>query len=93
MKTILPSFLLALAACSTTREMRDAAPTPPPGPGEAKVVVYRTAVFGGADHYPVYDAVSPEPKLLGYTETGCYFEVRCAPGELVQAGVPLVGLT
>lgn len=78
MKTMLALLPLALAACSTTRFMRDAVPTPPPGPDEAKIVVYRTAQFGGADNYPVVDH---EGNLLGYTETGCYFEILRPPGK------------
>lgn len=80
MKLCLPPLLALLAACTLTDEMRDAAPTPPPGPDEAKVIVYRTAVFGGADNYPVYEVVGGEGRLLGYTETDCYFEIRRAPG-------------
>jgi len=60
--------------------MRDAKPMPPPGPNEAKVVVYRTAVLGGVDKFPVYEYVHEDGKLLGFTETGCYFEYRCVPG-------------
>jgi hypothetical protein len=61
--------------------MRDAAPTPPPGPTESKVVVYRTAPVGGFDNFPVWEYVNEDGKLLGFTETGCYFEVRCDPGK------------
>ncbi len=75
--TILP---LALAACSTTAYMRDAEPSPPPGDDEAKVIVFRTAAFGGAEHFPVYELVNDEGKLLGFTETDRYFEYRCPPG-------------
>jgi hypothetical protein len=68
---------LALAACTTTDYMRDAKPSPAPGPDQAKVVVYRTATFGGADNYPVYDDAG---NLLGFTETDCYFEILRPPG-------------
>lgn len=81
MKAMLSALLLALAACSTTSNMRDAQPTPPPGPDEAKVIVYRTAALGGADNFPVYKVEENDGKLLGFTETDCYFEVRCAPGK------------
>lgn len=87
MKLFLTPLLALLAACTLTGEMRDAAPSPPPGLGEAKVIVYRTATFGGADNYPVYEIVHDEGRLLGYTETDCYFEVRCAPGKHLFAAV------
>lgn len=78
MKILAVLLPLTLAACSTTNYMRDSEPTPPPGPDEAKVVVYRTAQFGGADNYPVVDA---DGNLLGFTETDCYFEIRRPPGK------------
>ena len=77
MKILCLLLPLALAACSTTNYMRDAQPTPPPGPDRAKVIVYRTAAFGGADNYPVYDDAG---NLLGFTETDCYFEILRPPG-------------
>lgn len=80
MKYALALLPLALAACETVSEMRDAQPTPPPESDEAKVIVYRTAHFGGAWHFPVYDDVGQGGKLLGFTETGCYFEYRTTPG-------------
>ena len=78
MKILVSLLPLALAACSTTRFMRDADPTPPPGPDEAKVVVYRTSQFGGADNFPVVDG---DGNLLGFTETDCFFEIRRPPGK------------
>ena len=77
MKTLCLLLPVALAACTTTDYMRDALPTPPPGPDRAKVIVYRTATFGGADNYPVYDDAG---NLLGFTETDCYFEILRPPG-------------
>lgn len=68
---------LALVACSTTSYMRDAQPTSPPCADQAKVIVYRTAAFGGADNYPVFDDAG---NLLGFTETDCYFEILRSPG-------------
>jgi hypothetical protein len=76
-KTVLALLPLTLAACTTTDFMRDARPTPPPGPDEAKVVVYRTSQFGGADNFSVVDG---DGTLLGFTETDCYFEIRRPPG-------------
>jgi hypothetical protein len=82
MKFILATLPLALAACSTTGYMRDATPTPPPGPDEAKVIVYRIAAFGGAENFPVYELRNgSDGKLLGFTETDRYFEYRCPPGK------------
>jgi hypothetical protein len=81
MKSLLPAVLLLLAACSTTSSMRDARPAASPGPDEAKIVVYRTAAFGGSAHFPVYEVVDGGGKLLGFTETDCYFEALTAPGK------------
>lgn len=82
MKNLLPVLTLALAAtgCSTTEYMRDARPTAPPGPGESKIIVYRTSAFGESAHFPVFEIDDEGGKLRGFTETDCYFEVRCAPG-------------
>src|SRR5688500_16034751 len=79
MRTTLPALLLALAACSTTDRMQDAQPTPAPGPDVAKVIVYRTSPFGEDAHFPIYAA--GEGRLLGFTQTDCYFEVTCPPGK------------
>jgi hypothetical protein len=57
--------------------MRDVDPSGPPGSNESKVIIYRTSAFGGAVTQPVYD----KEKLVGFTEKGNYFEVRCTPGE------------
>ena len=82
MKLVLMLLPVLLAACSTTGYMRDAQPTPPPGPDEAKVIVYRTATFGGAENFPVYELQDDhDGKLLGFTETDRYFEVHCTPGK------------
>jgi hypothetical protein len=82
MRTILAVLLLALVACSkTTSYMRDAQPTPPPGPNESKVIVYRSAKWGGGKHFPIYEYVDEDGKLLGFTETDCYFEFKCTPGK------------
>jgi hypothetical protein len=77
MKLLCLLLPLSLLACSTTGYMRDAQPLSPPCPDQAKVVVYRTAAFGGADNYPVYDDAG---NLLGFTETDCYFEILRPPG-------------
>jgi hypothetical protein len=82
------SLLLLLAGC-TSSYMRDAEPTGPPGPEEAKVIFYRTSLASSAVTFAVYD----DEKLLGFTEKGNYFEVRCAPGKhLFTSGyVPFAG--
>ena len=80
MKNLLPALMLALAACSTTGYMRDARPTAPPGPCESKIIVYRTSAFGESAHFPVFEIDDENGQLRGFTETDCYFEVRCAPG-------------
>jgi hypothetical protein len=80
MKNLLPALTLALAACSTSGYMRDAQPTPPPGPDESKIIVYRTSAFGESAHFPVFEIEDEGGRLHGFTETDCYFEVRCAPG-------------
>lgn len=82
MKWSVPALLLVAVGCfKTTSYMRDAQPTPPPGPTEAKVVVFRDTAFGGIDHFPIYEYLNDDGKLLGFTETDCYFEYRCAPGK------------
>jgi len=80
MKTILPAVLILLASCSTTDRMRDARPTPAPGPDESKVIVYRTSYFGESAHFPIYEIQEGDGRLLGFTETDCYFEILCPPG-------------
>jgi hypothetical protein len=80
-ETLMRTFLVVLpvlTAC-TSGYMQDAVPTGPPGPDESKVIVYRTSIIGSLGTYPVYDG----EKLVGLTEKGKYFEVRCAPGKHV----------
>jgi len=80
MRIVLPALLLGLAACSLSGRMKDAQPTPPPGPDEAKVVIYRTSYLGESAHFPVYEVTDEGGRLLGFTETDCYFEFTCPPG-------------
>lgn len=87
MRYVLGAIPLILAACSTTGYMRDAQPTPPPGDHEAKVIIYRTASFGGAYNFAVYELVPEDGKLLGFTETDRYFEIRCTPGHHIFAAL------
>lgn len=84
MKRILPAFLaLAAVGCAASGYMRDTEPTPPPGPDEVKVLVYRTAVIGGIEQFPIYAAQEGRLQLMGFTETDRYFEARLAPGRTV----------
>ena len=72
---------LLLAACSTrTSFMRDADPLPAPGAGDAKVVVFRPSTFAGTTQFPIYEYLEDDAKLLGFAESGCYFEVKCPAG-------------
>jgi hypothetical protein len=75
---LLVALLLLLAGC-TSSYMRDAEPAGPPGPDEAKVVFYRTSAVSSVVAFPVYDG----ERLVGFTEKGNYFEVRCIPGRHV----------
>jgi len=81
MRPLVPALLVLGVGCSTTSCMRDATPTPPPGLTESKVVVYRTAPVGGVDNFPVFEYANEDGKLLGFTETGCYFEYCCDSGK------------
>jgi hypothetical protein len=69
------TLLPFLAACSSSY-MRDAAPTDPPGPDEAKIVILRDAFYAIARTFPIYDG----DELLGFSEYGSYFECRRKPG-------------
>ena len=77
---MMPALLLGLAACSLSGRMDDAHPAPPPGPDEAKVVFYRTSVLGASAHFPVFEVTDEGGRLIGFTETDCYFEYTCPPG-------------
>jgi hypothetical protein len=83
MRTFVPAFLILSAGCSASGYMRDSEATAPPGPDEAKVVIYRSAVLGGVDNFPVFAVRDGVATLLGFTETDGYFEVRCAPGRML----------
>jgi hypothetical protein len=65
-----------LTAC--TSYMQTTTFSGPPGPDEAKVVFCRPSrFFGGGAQFPLWDG----EKFLGYSESGCTVEYRCAPGE------------
>jgi hypothetical protein len=81
MKRLLPGLFVFFAACGTTSYMRPTTPTPPPGPEESKVVVYQTTRFAHAGHFPFYEWIEYDGRLLGFSQKDCYFEVRCPPGK------------
>jgi hypothetical protein len=79
MKTMRAIILVLplVAACSTSY-MRAAQPSGPPGDGESKVIFCRPSRFiGGALTFSLWDG----PKLIGFAESGSYFEYRCSPGK------------
>src|SRR5689334_16950186 len=66
-----------VAACSSSY-MRPAEPGAPPGEGESKVVFCRPSRFAGsAVTFSLWDGV----RLIGFAESGSYFEYRCSPGK------------
>jgi hypothetical protein len=70
-----------LASCSThTSYMHDVGASPPPGEGQARVVVFRPSAFAGTTQFPIYEYGDNDAKLMGFAESGCYFEYRCPPG-------------
>jgi len=74
---IILCLLSPLASGCASSYMRDATPTAPPDAEECKVVIYRpSGMIGQLFTFPIYDG----DKLLGFSEDGCYFEYRCAPG-------------
>lgn len=75
--TRLVLLLAPLAAGCMSTYMRDSQPTSPPGPGECKVVVYRSSYAGYQITFPIYDG----EKFMGFTEVGNAFEYRCPPGK------------
>lgn len=76
MRTLL-LLLPLLAACSAPKGMAPAPEeTDPPGPGEAKVVVYRDSFRNATKPYAFFD----DQELLGFAQVGARFEVTCSPG-------------
>ncbi len=66
-----------VAACSSSY-MRAAEPGGPPGEGESKVVFCRPGrMAGSAVTFSVWDGL----QLIGFAESGSYFEYRCSPGK------------
>src|SRR5262249_32936164 len=76
-------LVLPLAACTHFQNeyMRDTAgPSGPPKDNEAVVVVFRPSTFGGNTQFPIFEFIKDEGILMGFTESGHYFEYRCPPG-------------
>jgi hypothetical protein len=78
-------LLLPLAACIhlETENMRDGTKRPSPKEGEAIVVVFRPSTFGGNTQFPIFEFRDDEVSLMGFSESGCYFEYRCPAGKHV----------
>jgi hypothetical protein len=70
--------LLFAASCSNpqiTLPLEE--PSEPPGKDEARVVVYRPSSRNERKPYAVFD----DEELVGFAQSGAWFEVRCTPGE------------
>lgn len=78
-------LLLPLAACVhyETEYMRDGANPPATKDGDAIVVVFRPSTFGGNTQFPIFEFRAGEVNLMGFSESGCYFEYRCPAGKHV----------
>ena len=85
MKTAAALLLLTLAGCLhyQTEYMRDGATPPAVKDGEAIVVVFRPSTFGGNVQFPIFEFRDSEVDLMGFSESGCYFEYRCPAGKHV----------
>jgi hypothetical protein len=72
-------LLLPLLAACGGRALMLPAPveTEPPGTDEAKVIVYRDSFRNATKPYAFFD----DEELLGFSEVGAWFEVRCKPGQ------------
>lgn len=79
-KASLPATLLALTGCISAASswMKDSAPTPPPGAGEAKVIFYRPPNYWR--HNEVWQ-LWDEDRMIALAENGGCVEYRCAPGK------------
>jgi hypothetical protein len=60
--------------------MHDVSPSSPPSAGQTKVVVFRPSTFAGTTQFPIYEYAENDAKLMGFAESGCYFEYQCPPG-------------
>lgn len=70
---LLPCFV----ACSHPRiAIPVAEEAVPPGKDEARVVVYRPSFRNASKSYAFFD----DEEMLGFSQSGSWFEVRCSPG-------------
>jgi hypothetical protein len=46
----------------------------------AKVIVFRPSTFAGTTQFPIYEYTQEDATLMGFAESGCYFEYLCPPG-------------
>lgn len=81
MKRLLPLVLL-LAGCVdfVNEDMQDAAAPPPLKENEALVVVFRPSTFGGNTQFPIFEFTGNDADLMGFSESGCFFEDRVTAG-------------
>lgn len=82
MKRFLPLALL-LAGCVdfVNEDMQDASSSLPLKEHEARVVVFRPSTFGGNTQFPIYEFTGNDADLMGFSESGCYFEDRVTAGK------------
>jgi hypothetical protein len=83
MRTVAASLLLLLTGCLhfETEYMRDAGAPGLSHENDARVIVFRPSAFGGNTQFPIFEYAENEVKLMGFAESGCVFEYRCAPGK------------
>jgi len=74
---VLVLLLPFLAACGKDWMIVREEPTDPPGTDEARVIVYRESFRNATKPYAFLD----DEELLGFSQVGTWFEVRCTPGE------------
>ena len=77
MKKLALLLLPLFASCSSSHHMRDmrvGTRSGQPGPDVSKVIIYRTKTPGAP--FPIYGGEN----LVGYSESGSYFEILCEPG-------------
>jgi hypothetical protein len=81
-KRFLPLILL-LAGCVdfVNEDMQDAAAPPPLKENEALVVVFRPSTYGGNTQFPIYEFTGNDADLMGFSESGCFFEDRVTAGK------------
>jgi hypothetical protein len=83
MRTAAAAILLLLTGCLhyETDLMRDVGRSSVMHENEARVVVFRTSTFGGNTQFPIFEYKENDVTLMGFAESGCFFEYWCAPGK------------